>query len=126
MWTLSRHQSKLTFRQSRSQLELLVLERTESLQNLSQRLLRVQDEERRRVARDLHDSTGQTLTALKLSAELLQKELANDERISEELTGIAHLADEALQEIRITSYLLHPHFVGEMKMCLGFRNRCDL
>ena len=72
MWTLSRHQNKLTFRQSRSQLELLVLERTESLQNLSQRLLRVQDEERRRVARDLHDSSGQTLTALKLSVGLLQ------------------------------------------------------
>jgi hypothetical protein len=113
VWTLSRHQSKLTFRQSRSQLELLVLERTESLQNLSQRLLRVQDEERRRVARDLHDSTGQTLIALKLSAELLQKELANDERISEELTGIAHLADEALQEIRTTSYLLHPPMLDE-------------
>ena len=113
MWTLSRHQNKLTFRQSRSQLELLVLERTESLQNLSQRLLRVQDEERRRVARDLHDSSGQTLTALKLSVGLLQKELANDERISEELTGIALLADEALQEIRTTSYLLHPPMLDE-------------
>ena len=113
MWTLSRHQNKLTFRQSPSQLELLVLERTESLQNLSQRLLRVQDEERRRVARDLHDSSGQTLTALKLSVGLLQKELANDERISEELTGIALLADEALQEIRTTSYLLHPPMLDE-------------
>ena len=113
MWTLSRHQNKLTFRQSRSQLELLVLERTESLQNLSQRLLRVQDEERRRVARDLHDSSGQTLTALKLSVGLLQKKLAKDERISEELTGIALLADEALQEIRTTSYLLHPPMLDE-------------
>ena len=82
MWTFSRHQDKLTFRQSRSQLELLVLERTESLRNLSQRLLRVQDEERRRVARDLHDSSGQTLTALKLSVGLLQKMLAKDQRIS--------------------------------------------
>ena len=113
MWTLSRHQDKLTFRQSRSQLELLVLERTESLRNLSQRLLRVQDEERRRVARDLHDSSGQTLTALKLSVGLLQKMLAKDERISEELTGIALLADEALQEIRTTSYLLHPPMLDE-------------
>jgi signal transduction histidine kinase len=65
MGTLARHQSKPTMRQSHSQLELLVLERTAALQTLSQRLLRVQDEERRRVARDLHDSTGQTLTALK-------------------------------------------------------------
>jgi|HubBroStandDraft_4_1064222.scaffolds.fasta_scaffold59433_1 hypothetical protein len=113
MWTLSGHRSKLTFRQSRSQLELLVLERTEALQSLSQRLLRVQDEERRRVARDLHDSTGQTLTALKISVALLQKRLDNDERIREELSGIALLADEALQEIRTTSYLLHPPMLDE-------------
>jgi Histidine kinase/Histidine kinase-, DNA gyrase B-, and HSP90-like ATPase len=113
MWTLARHPNKLTFRQSRSQLESLVLERTESLQRLSQRLLRVQDEERRRVARDLHDSSGQTLTALKLSVGLLQKKLANGERVSDELTGIALLADEALQEIRTTSYLLHPPMLDE-------------
>ena len=113
MWTFSRHQDKLTFRQSRSQLELLVLERTESLRNLSQRLLRVQDEERRRVARDLHDSSGQTLTALKLSVGLAAKNDSEGERISEELTGIALLADEALQEIRTTSYLLHPPMLDE-------------
>ena len=114
MWTLSRHRSKLTFRQSRSQLELLVLERTEALQRLSQRLLRVQDEERRKVARDLHDSTGQTLTALKISVALLQKGLDNGERIrEEELSGIALLADAALQEIRTTSYLLHPPMLDE-------------
>jgi anti-sigma regulatory factor (Ser/Thr protein kinase) len=113
VWTLSRHRSKLTFRQSRSQLELLVLERTEALQRLSQRLLRVQDEERRKVARDLHDSTGQTLTALKISVALLQKRLDNGERIREELSGIALLADAALQEIRTTSYLLHPPMLDE-------------
>ena len=114
MWTLSRHQSKLTSGQSRSQLELLVLERTESLQNLSQRLLRVQDEERRRVARDLHDSSGQTLAALKLSLEVLQRKLTNDTVISGELGGIALLANDALQEIRTTSYLLHPPLLDEV------------
>ena len=62
MWILSGHQTKETLRQSCSQLELLVMERTAELQSLSQRLLRVQDEERRRVARDLHDSTGQPRT----------------------------------------------------------------
>ncbi len=114
MWTLSRHQSKLTCRQSRSQLESLVLERTESLQNLSQRLLKVQDEERRRVARDLHDSSGQTLAALKLSVEVLQRKVTNDKVISGELAGIALLANEALQEIRTTSYLLHPPMLDEV------------
>ena len=113
MWTLSRHRRKLTFRQSRSELELLVVQRTEALQSLSQRLLRVQDEERRRVARDLHDSTGQTLTAIKISVELLRRKLDNDGRARDELSGIALLADEALQEIRTTSYLLHPPMLDE-------------
>jgi len=84
------------------------MERTTALQNLSQRLLRVQDEERRKVARDLHDSTGQTLTALKISVALLQRKLEKDKEAYDDLSGVAHLADQALQEIRTTSYLLHP------------------
>jgi two-component system NarL family sensor kinase len=113
MWTLSEHQPRQTFRQSRSQLEVLVLERTTELQNLSHRLLRVQDEERRRVARDLHDSAGQTLTALKISVVLLQRKLENDKPTCDELSGMARLVDEALQEIRTTSYLLHPPMLDE-------------
>jgi two-component system NarL family sensor kinase len=99
----------LPFTQSPSQLESLVVQ----LQNLSQRLLKVQDEERRRVARDLHDSTGQTLTALKISVALLRQKLEDDEQIREELSEIALLADQALQEIRTTSYLLHPPLLDE-------------
>lgn len=113
MWNLAVHQTRQSLRQSCSQLELLVHERTAKLQNLSQQLLRVQDEERRKVARDLHDSTGQTLTALKISVALLQRKLENDKRTCDELSGIARLADEALQEIRTTSYLLHPPMLDE-------------
>jgi signal transduction histidine kinase len=112
MWILSGHQSR-QLRHSRSELELLVVERTAELQSLSQRLLRVQDEERRRVARDLHDSTGQTLTALKICVDLLQRKLGKDKRTYDEVSGIARLVDEALQEIRTTSYLLHPPMLDE-------------
>jgi len=113
MWNLSGNQTKQTLRQSRSDLEMLVLERTAALQNLSQRLLRVQDEERRKVARDLHDSTGQTLTALKISVTLLQRKMHHDKAMRDELAGIASLVDEAQQEIRTTSYLLHPPLLDE-------------
>jgi signal transduction histidine kinase len=54
MWRVSTNSRRSTL--SHAQLESLVLERTMTLQNLSQQLLKVQDEERRRVARDLHDS----------------------------------------------------------------------
>src|ERR1039458_1577981 len=71
MWILSKH---LKLSHAHSELETLILERTAELQKLSQRLLKVQDEERRKIARDLHDSTGQTLTALKISVSLLQED----------------------------------------------------
>src|SRR5581483_11578938 len=107
------HPSKRTLRRSCSQLELQLVQRTAALQNLSQRLLKVQDEERRRVARDLHDSTGQTLTVLKISVALLQQRLERDQTIFNELSAIAQLAEQALQEIRTTSYLLHPPGLDE-------------
>ena len=113
MLSFSRYQTNRSLRQSCSELESLVLERTLALQTLSQRLLKVQDEERRRVARDLHDTTGQTLTALKISVALLQMKVRDDEQTCLELSGIARLADEALQEIRTTSYLLHPPLLDE-------------
>jgi signal transduction histidine kinase len=111
MWILSKRSGKSAL--SHAQLELLVLQRTIALQNLSQRLLKVQDEERRRVARDLHDSTGQTLTALKMSLTVLEEKLEQNQCTSGVLSEIAALADQALQEIRTTSYLLHPPLLDE-------------
>src|ERR1035437_5826938 len=66
-------------RDSHAALESLVLQRTAALRALSQRLLKAQDEERRRVARDLHDSTSQTLTALKMNIATLQKQFEKNQ-----------------------------------------------
>jgi len=65
------------------------------------------------VARDLHDSTGQTLTALKMSLAVLEEKLEQNQCTSGVLSEIAALADQALQEIRTTSYLLHPPLLDE-------------
>jgi len=114
MWGFRRSKNESRNIKSYSQLEALVLERTAALQSLSQRVLRMQDEERRRVARDLHDSTGQTLSALKISVTLLQRKLENDPGTEDELSEIARLAGAALQDIRTTSYLLHPPLLDEV------------
>ena len=111
MWILSKQFKKSGL--SHAQLESLVSQRTIALQNLSQRLLKVQDEERRRVARDLHDSTGQTLAALKMGIAVLEERLKQNQCTSDVLSEIAALADQAIQEIRTTSYLLHPPLLDE-------------
>ena len=97
-----------------SELETLTLERTAELQKLTQRLLKVQDEERRKLARDLHDSTGQTLAALKISVTLLQKNCKQDPVTLAAVSDIAQLADQAIEEIRTTAYLLHPPLLDEV------------
>ena len=111
MPNLSKHLRKPPLSHARSESE--GLERTVALQNLSQQLLKVQDDERRRVARDLHDSTGQTLAALKMNLIVLEGKLPPDQGTAGLLSEIEALADQALQEIRTTSYLLHPPLLDE-------------
>ena len=111
MRNLSKHLRKAPLSEARFESE--GLERTVALQNLSQQLLKVQDDERRRVARDLHDTTGQTLAALKMNLVVLEGKLPPDQCTASLLSEIEALADQALQEIRTTSYLLHPPLLDE-------------
>jgi two-component sensor histidine kinase len=111
MRILSKH---FKWSQAHSELETLILERTAELQNLSQRLLTVQDQERRKLARDLHDSTGQTLAALKMSLSLLQENCMEAPATRAMVSDVALLADQAIEEIRTISYLLHPPLLDEV------------
>jgi PAS domain S-box-containing protein len=83
-----------------------------SLQSLSARLLQVQDEERRRMARDLHDITGQELAIVIMSLDRLQK--APNEEIHGSLAEIAGQVRKVESEIRTLSYVLHPPLLDEM------------
>ncbi len=87
----------------------------QSLRGLSLHLLRAQDEERRRIGRDLHDSLGQYLTALKMKLDLLQSALARSPNgVDQELTQCVRLAEDAVKEVRTMSYLLYPPMLEEM------------
>jgi signal transduction histidine kinase len=108
---ISKH---LRLAHAHSELEALILERTAELQQLSQRLLKVQDEERRKLARDLHDSTGQTLAALKISVSFVQEHCKDDPATLALMSDVAQLADQAIAEIRTMSYLLHPPLLDEV------------
>ena len=84
------------------------------LHRLSQRLLRARDDERRNVARELHESTGQTLAALKMSLGRLRQALpADHETLHNFLQSSLDLAEDAVREIRTLSYLMHPPMLDE-------------
>ena len=94
----------------------------ESLRMLSGRLLQVQDEERRRIARELHDSAGQILAALNMNLTPLESERGNTspdmEKAIRESLG---LINELSKELRTISYLLHPPLLDEVGLPSALR-----
>ncbi len=99
---------------ARLESEVAVREQAEAqLRRLSVRLMTLQDEERRRIARDLHDTTGQTLAAIKMSVALMRRIEPRAPGLQPLVDDLDALADEALQEVRTTSYLLHPPLLDE-------------
>jgi PAS domain S-box-containing protein len=107
----------------------------DTLRNLSGRLLQLQDEERRRISRDLHDVTGQKLALLSmdLSGIMKNKDLAGNEDINRLLLESIALSNDVNKEIRTLSYLLHPPLLDELGLSSavewftqGFENRTGI
>lgn len=86
-----------------------------SLRQLSLRLLQTQDEERRRIGRDLHDSVGQYLVGLKMKVDSLKSSAHRSHGGSaQELAECSQLIEEAITEVRTISYLLYPPMLEEL------------
>jgi PAS domain S-box-containing protein len=86
-----------------------------SLQTLSARILQLQDEERRRIARDLHDITGQELAAIALSLGQLARAQEEDHPERKQLVADAvGMVKKVEEEIRTLSYVLHPPLLDEL------------
>jgi PAS domain S-box-containing protein len=110
------HDSKLleqAIRESATELEKMVDRRTEELRRLSVRLMTMQDQERRRLARDLHDGLGQELAVAKMVLDkmIMQKSVQPPEEAWTEASGIV---DRAIQQVRSMSHLLHPPLLDEV------------
>jgi two-component system, NarL family, sensor histidine kinase FusK len=129
-----RNRHEETLEKATIELEERVLERTreleeriarqeraeEAVRGLSGRLLQTQDEERRRIARELHDSTGQSLAVLIMNLSNLSKKTGNPE-LSRQLDENTELVRSVSKELRTTSYLLHPPLLDEMGLRTGLR-----
>ena len=87
----------------------------ESLRTLSGRVLQLQDEERRRLARELHDSTAQNIAALGMNLGIVeQASAALDEGARKALSESVALANQCIRELRTFSYLLHPPVLDDL------------
>ena len=108
----------------------------QSLQRLSGRLMELQDQERRRIARELHDSVGQCLTAVKINLEVVGRELASarlSDAAQKALAEASVLADQCSSDTRTISHLLHPPLLDESGLSSavrwyadGFATRCGI
>jgi PAS domain S-box-containing protein len=130
--------------QTRKALEREVAERREaerqlkvsetSLRQLSFHLLRTQDEERRRIGRDLHDSLGQYLAVLKMKLDSLTSQIQpRDKEVHREIAECLRLAEDSIKEVRTISYLFCPPMLEEMGLksaipwyLEGFSARCGI
>ena len=105
---------------AQSDLEEKVQQRTAELNDanrnlgeLSARLLHLQDEERRRIARELHDSVGQTLAALSMNLAAVGADIEKLAKTASIITDSTALVNDMSADIRTISYLLHPPLLDE-------------
>jgi PAS domain S-box-containing protein len=111
-----------------------VLQQSKQLRELSWRLSQTQDDERRHIARELHDSAGQTLTVLGINlAQLVQEAKRSAPELAKDAEESEVLIRQLSQEIRTTSYLLHPPLLDESGLAAaldwyvrGLAERSDL
>ena len=113
---------------SHGELESRVQERTadldhanQNLRRLSARLLQLQDDERRRIARELHDSVGQMLAALAMNLAAVQSDIDRLHKTAAALTDSESLVQEMSKEVRTISHLLHPPLLDEAGLSSALR-----
>ena len=115
-------------RREQCSLEERVQERTaaldsanQNLRALSARLLQLQDEERRRFARELHDSVGQSLAGLTLNLSAVRTDIERLAKTANALSQSEAMVQEMSEEVRTISYLLHPPMLDEAGLASALR-----
>ena len=108
--TKALRENEIRLRAANEQLESEVQKRTASLRRLSIQLMRSQDDERRRIARNLHDSLGQHLTSIKMNLDSLNSGAAEKNVLNATLKSV----EQCISETRTLSSLLHPPLLDEV------------
>lgn len=124
----ARRRDNEELRLARGELEDRVKDRTaeldlanQGLRELTARLMQLQDEERRRIARELHDSVGQTLAVLTMNLAAVSADIERLGQTAKTVGDSLALAREMSQEVRTVSYLLHPPLLDESGLASALR-----
>jgi signal transduction histidine kinase len=124
----ARRRGEEGLRAAQRELEDAVKERTaeldstnDNLRELSARLLQLQDDERRRIARELHDSVGQMLAALGMNLAAVGTDLERLTKTANAVNDSAALVQELSREVRTISHLLHPPLLDEAGLASALR-----
>lgn len=103
-----------------------VLRQSDELRDLSVRLMAAQDQERRHIARELHDSAGQTLTTLSMNLARLAKGVkSRAPDLDSDVNQSQELVQQLNHDIRTTSYLLHPPLLDEAGLATAIQVYCQ-
>ncbi len=123
-----RHRESDAMRRARGELEERVRERTaeldvanQGLRELTAHLMQLQDEERRRIARELHDSVGQMLAALSMNLTSVGADLERLGQTARTILDSSTLVQEMNKEVRTISHLLHPPLLDEAGLVSALR-----
>lgn len=140
---IERKQSEEALRRSHEELEARVQERTGDLQKANEalqteilerrqaeearievlhQLVNAQEDERRRIARDLHDQLGQQLTVLRLSLDILKRRCADDNRMSEQIGEIQNVARQLDADVDFLAWELRPSTLDDLGIAAALDN----
>lgn len=110
---------------ARKQAEDAVQQMAEQLRELARRVVMAQEEERQRVSRELHDESGQALTALKISLELIKESLDPEAgELGENIAEAVTLTDTTRKRIRLLAQGLHPPVLDTLGINLALEDLC--
>ncbi len=102
-----------------------LVKREKELQLLSGARAEAQEEERRRISREIHDGLGQLLTAIKLNLEMLEDDVPESVDATKRIGEVKQLLDNVLQEAREISYNLMPSVLDDFGLGPGLQSLCE-